>query len=182
MTTPAEQFWWLGPSVAGIAACLVLWFNWGQHKVRNLRMLKPCRVDLVGPGNTKVRELHAPPNAEFSVQLRVWPVLKYQQHTIAFGFIGHPDKKPVPLKAVNEFIKIGKRREQSPETNENHMLDIHDHYQIREDRHLSPPNNYTYGFLVRTREPGTYPILLEMITDSGEGRPRNSLWLTVDPR
>src|ERR1700730_12309386 len=185
MTTPAEQFWWLAPSMAGIAACLVIWFNWGQHKVRSFRMKRPFRLELVKRGETDVEmvnALHAPPDAELSIQLRIWPLLQYEHHEIIFGFQGDPARRPLPKKVLNEFIKIGKRREQTPDTNENHSIDEHDNYHIREDRRLSYPNNYTYGFVVQTREPGVYPILFEVITDCGEGIPKKGAFLTVDPR
>lgn len=179
MATPAEQYWWLGPSLAGIAAILVVWFNWGQHQFRRLKMKSPYRVELVGPDGM-VQELHAKANSEVSVQLRIWPHLSYQHHEIVFGFIGDQTTKPVPLKTINEFIKIGLRREQSPETNENHAIDMSDNYHIREDRHVSLPNNYSYGFVVKTRATGVFPIRFELITDGGESCPHNSLYLTVD--
>src|SRR5258708_4771751 len=97
-------------------------------------MRQPCRVDLVGPGDKMVNELHSRPDSKISVQLRIWPDLKYQQHEIIFGFIGDKATKPIPQKVLNEFIKIGRRREQSPENNENHILDANDNYHIREDR------------------------------------------------
>jgi hypothetical protein len=185
VATPAESYWWLAPVISGIAVFLAVWFNWGKDWRRSRRMKRPFRLDLVRPpGKTPadmVNELHAPPNSEFSIQLRVWPLLPFEIHEIVFGFYGEQDQRPVPKHASNEFVKIGKRREQHPEIDEGHSLDRSDNYHIREDRHFSNPNNYTYGFIVQTREPGVYPIRFEMITDCGYAFPVKGAFLTVDP-
>jgi hypothetical protein len=186
MSTASDEFWFLAPVLSVVTIGLIIWFNLGQHKVRYRRMKKPFRLDMVRPPGTTpadmVNDLHAPPDSEFSIQLRVWPLLEFERHEIIFGFLGDPETKPIPRRALNEFIKVGRRREESPETNENNVIDHNDNYHIRESRHLSNPNNYTHGFVVQTREPGTYPIRFEMITDCGEGLPVKGIFLTVDSR
>ena len=88
VSTPAEKFWWLAPTVAGIAACLVVWFNWGQHKVRSWRMRRPFKAYLtVAPQSSAgmLTELHVPPNREVEVQFRMYPRLHHKQFHFVFG-------------------------------------------------------------------------------------------------
>jgi hypothetical protein len=182
MATSAEEFWYLGPVISAIAACLIVWFNWGQHALRSHKMKRPFRLDIVGQPGRMVKELHAPPDSECSIQFRIWPLLNFEQHEMIFGFIGDREKSPIPQKVLNEFIKLGRGREQSPDVNEKHSIDNSDNYHIKETRILTMPNNYTCGFIVKTRDPGVYPIRFEMITDSGESFPVSSVFLIVDPR
>jgi hypothetical protein len=186
MGKPGEDYWWLAPVISGIAVLLAVWFNWGKDWHRRRRMRKPFRLELVRPPGTSqddmVRELLAPPDSEFSIQLRVWPLLEFDIHEIVFGFVGDQDRRPVPQRAFNEFIKIGTRRKQVPGVDDGHLIDYSDNYHIREDRAFSKPNNYTYGFLVQTREPGLYPIRFEIITDCGEALPVRGVFLSVEPR
>ena len=182
----SEDFWWWGGAASTVAAGLVIWVNWCRPYLRERRMRRPFRVLMVRPpGETEsdmVNELTAPPDAELSIQLRIDPRLHYEQQDIVFGFVGDKDRRPVPIRALNEFIKAGKRRDQSPENSDNHFLDENDNYHIREQRFLTKSNCYRYGYLVQTREPGCYPIRLEVVTECGEGLPVNGLFLIVEAR
>jgi hypothetical protein len=129
-----------------------------------------------------VNELTAPPHSEFSIQLRIVPHETFEQYDIVFGFIGDPERRPVPLRGFNEFIKTGTRRERSPDNDDNHYIDESDNYHIRETRHLVMPNPYRYGYLVKTRAPGCYPIRLEVVTECGEGLPVKGVFLTVSEK
>jgi hypothetical protein len=186
VTTPAERYWWLAPSVAAIAACLVFWVNWCRPYLREQRMKRPFRALMVGPprpiGDRMVNELTAPPDSEFSIQMSIVPRIDYEQHDVVFGFFGDQEHRPIPIRGFNEFIKTGKRRDQSPENNENHFIDENDNYHIRETRTLTKGNAYRAGYLVQTREPGCYPIRLEVITECGDGCSMNGLFLIVEPR
>jgi hypothetical protein len=184
MTTPAERYWWLAPSVAGFAALLVIWFNWGQHKIRAWRLRRPFNVHLTTAekGSEVFYEMHWPKDSEVLIQLRIKPRLHFTRHELIFGFLGDRSSRPVPIKAVNTFVKRGVRREQSPEENEQHVLDHNDNYHIAEKREWTRPNTYTVGFLVQTRRPGRYPMRLELITDGGESIPVEELVLIVEDR
>jgi hypothetical protein len=181
----AEKYWWLGPLLAGVAACLVIWFNWGQHRVRMLRIRRPFDAFLtIAPEaqGSECHELHVPPNADVFLQLRLHPRFPYKQLEFVFGFEGAKDSRPRALKVVNTFIKKGKRREQSPDDNESHYIDLNDNYHIRETAERTKPNCHAQGFLVRTKDPGRYPIRLEIITDCGESFPKRELFLIVEDR
>lgn len=185
--TLAEQFWWVAPSVATFAALLIIWFNWGQHKVRALRMKRGFDAFLTlfpeKGRETWCHELHVPPNTTIAIQLRIVPRLSFKQFLFVFGFgDGDKDSRPLPKRVLNKFIKVGMRREQSPETNENHHIDYVDNYHIREQMERVVPNTYAYGFEVQTRAPGRYPAYLRIITDCGEARPRHPLVLVVETR
>jgi hypothetical protein len=183
MTTPAERYWWLAPTVAGFAALLVIWFNWGQHRIRSWRMRRAFNVHLTtAEGKEVFYEMHWPRDSEVLMQLRIKPRLHFTRHELVFGFLGDPSSRPVPIRSVNTFVKRGIRREQGPEENEKHILDHNDNYHIAETREWTRPNTYALGFLVQTRKPGRYPIRLELITDAGESKPVERLVLIVEDR
>jgi hypothetical protein len=87
-----------------------------------------------------------------------------------FGFDGDASKRPMPQSVFNAFIKKGINREQNPEKNTNHYIDAHNHYHIVQTVDRSPPNVQALGFVVQTRDPGRYPVVLEIITDCGEAK------------
>jgi hypothetical protein len=186
LMSAAEKFWWLAPSVAGFAAILVIWFNWGQHKIRAFRARRPFEAFLtIAPEKGRdswCHELHVPPNTEIAIQLRIRPRLHYRQLSFAIGFGGIEADRPRPIKVLNTFIKEGLRREQSPADNENHYIDYNNWYHIRDEVERIRPNFYAYGFLVQTKKPGRYPVLVEIITDCGEGKPSKELHLIVEDR
>lgn len=181
--TMAETYWWLGPTIAAFAACLIVWFNYGRQRIRAYRMQWPFRAYLtVAPHRPDglLYELAVPPNQDVEIQLRIYPRFHYTQFLLIFGFQGDQTKRPQPLKVLNTFIKEGKRREQSPVTDENHYIDHSDNYHIRDRSERIHPNCYALGFMVRTRAPGRYPVCLETITDCGEGKPLTPLVLVVE--
>jgi len=182
----SERFWWLAPTLSAIAAILIIWFNWGRDQLRAWRMRRGIEVHLtVAPegGSTNWGyELHVPPEAELSIQLRLKPRFDYQQHTVIFGFRGKPDEKPEPISYLNTFIRRGLRREQSPDTHDNQFVDYNGSYHLRDERPLVNTTHYSYGFVVRTKKPGRYPIVFIAITDCGEAVPTNELFLTVEER
>jgi hypothetical protein len=183
--TTAEKFWWVAPTISGLAFVAIVWFQWGQHRVRALRSRRPFRADMTiapqTPGS-ECRELHVPPHREISLQLRLRPALHYRQLEFVFGFWGDPLRRPLPVRVLNEFVKIGMTREQSPDTNSAHYIDHSDRYHIREALDRTNPNVYTQGFIIQTRDPRRFPVLLEIITDLGEAKPKRELVLIVEER
>jgi hypothetical protein len=127
-------------------------------------------------------ELHVPPHKEVSLQFRLRPTLHYRQLEFVFGFWGNAASRPVPIRVFNEFVKVGMSREQSPETNSNHYVDQNDRYHIREIVERTRPNVYTQGFIIQTKDPGRYPVHLEIITNSGEAKPKQELVIIVEER
>jgi hypothetical protein len=184
--TNAEKYWWLGPLIAGIAACLVIWFNWGQYRVRRWRLRNAFDAFLaVVPEKGeegRLTELAVPAHSEFAIQLRIRPKFNFRQNNFMFGFDGDPSKKPRPLMVLNTFIKEGSGREQSPGNNERHHLDYGDYYHIEGERERISPTFYAMGFVVQTREPGTHPVRIEINTGFGEAKTKQKLLLIVEGR
>jgi hypothetical protein len=87
-----------------------------------------------------------------------------------------------PLSVRNAFIKDGLTREQSPKTSSSHYIDHGDCYHIKEAVERTKPNYYNYGFIVKTKTPGRYPVILEAVTDCGEAKPKEGLTLIVEER
>jgi hypothetical protein len=177
----AQQFWWIAPTISFFALLAIVWFNWGQHRYRAHRQ-RTAGFDVFmsyGPDGTEVRELTLPANSEVMVQLRIKPAIQYRQIEIVFGCRGSDIGRPVPLRVLNRFIKFGVNREQSPQTHSNNYIDKDDHYHIKETVDRSPPHVQALEFVVRTGRAGAYPVLFEVITDSGEAKSAKGLYLTV---
>jgi hypothetical protein len=178
----AQQFWWIAPAISFCALFAIIWFNWGQYRYRAHRQRTAgLNVFLAyDPDETnEVGELRLPANSEVMVQLRIRPTIQYRQIEIVFGCHGKDITRPVPLRVLNRFIKQGVNREQSPKTHSNHYIDKDDHYHIKETVDRSPPHTQALEFVVRTGSAGTYPILFEIVTDSGEAKAAKGLYLTV---
>lgn len=179
--TAAEEFWWLGPSIAFCAFAAILWFNWGQHKVRVLRLRRPFVASIAhGPDESHEYCLIAvPAHSEVLIQLRIRPIVAYRQLELVFGFTGDRLRRPVPLRVRNTFIKTGINREISPKDHPNHYVDHDDKYHINTPVERSPPTTYVVGFVIQTNEPGNFPVLLDIVTDCGEAKPRGGLGFIV---
>ena len=184
--TASQQFRWIAPALTGVTIALLLWFNWGKNHWRTWRMKKGFEAHLTIAAEKKEKgwchELYVPPYREVSIQIRVQPRFNYTQHRLIFGFSGDPSEKPEPLSVQNTFIVKGKRREQSPDTDENHSIDYNGSYHIQETREIVKPTTYAYGFIVRTRKPGRYPVVLILLTDCGEAVPNTDLFMVVEER
>jgi len=181
----ADKYWWIAPTLSGLALLAIIWFQWGQHVVRSYRTRRPFHADMsmapATPGSY-CRELHVPPNTKVSLQLRLRPTLHYKQTDFIFGFHGLAKDRPQPLSVRNEFIKDRLTREQSPGKNPSHYIDHGDCYHIKEAVERTKPNYYNYGFIVETKTPGRYSVILEVVTDCGEAKPKEELTLIVEER
>ncbi len=189
--TDAQQYWWLAPLISFCAFVVsllalgaIVWFNWGQHRVRAIKLKRPFNAFLTyGPSDPyEYWDLHVPAHSKVMVQVRIRPRMQYRQTEIVFGFNGDPVTRPVPLQVLNRFIKKGMNRKQDPDTTPNHYIDNDNHYHIVTTVDRSPPNTQALEFIVQTKKPGHYPVLLEVITDSGEAKPKNDLDITVVER
>jgi hypothetical protein len=127
-------------------------------------------------------EMHWRKDSKVIVNLRLKPHLNFTRYELIFGFDGDESSRPVPIKAVNTFIKIGNRREQSPGKTDGHGIDYRDHYHIKETVETTKGNVYSLGFEIKTRKPGRYPIHLEMITDGGHSEFPERLYFVVEDR
>lgn len=174
-----QEYGWV---ISAAALAAIIWFQSGQHQVRAFRLKRAFHATLSPGTDGKIEALSmsVPAHSErVVVQLRIRPRLTYRQVEILFGFDGDPDKRPLPVGVFNAFIKHGFNREQDPEKNTNHYIDHHNHYHIVQTVDRSPPNTQALGFIVDTREAGRYPVVLEIITESGEAKPYTKLYLTV---
>jgi hypothetical protein len=88
----------------------------------------------------------------------------------------------IPAFTTSNFTLFLELREVSPANNQNHFIDENDNYHINETGDRIYPNCYAQGFLIQTRNPGRYPVRLEVITDCGEGIPTEKLYIIVEER
>ena len=169
----------VGLSLATLGS--VLWFNWGQHRVRRWRMKRP--FDLYFGGDTRAEWAHearVPPREDVLVDLRLEPRLNYKELEVLFGFEGDPNTRPLPIRVHNQFVKVGKMKFQKPGVEPGHYIDTKDAYHIQRPRDRTVGETWAIGFVVRTRAPGRYPVRFLLTSDGGEGRPRTPLTLIVE--
>jgi hypothetical protein len=180
--TAAQHYWWLAPVISALALAAIVWFQWGQHRVRAFRLKSPFTVLLSHTSDSpdEVQNLHIPAHTnEVFIHLRIRPRVQYRQTEILFGFDGDRERRPLPQSILNTFIKKGFNRVQNPDKDTNHYIDQDNHYHIVTTADRSPPNVQALGFVVQTREPGRYPVVLEIITDCGEAKPYFRVYVTV---
>jgi hypothetical protein len=182
--TSGQQFWWLAPLIAGVGVISIVWFNYGERKLREWRMRKPYSVcfKLGQSGDAPTaQELTVPANSEVQIDLRLRSPLQYVEHEIVASFDGRENERPQFKRVSQPFVKVGLLKNRSPEKDEGHYIDYNDSYHIktRTDRIADEP--FTLGFLVQTRNPGRYPIEILATTDAGKARPKNKPVLIVEP-
>jgi hypothetical protein len=179
--TAAQTYWWLAPLISFLALVAVIWFQWGQHQARKYRLKRGFNAFLAyGPAAPDEQlDLRLPANSKVMVQIRIRPRMAYRQIELVFGCRGPEETRPVPLRVLNRFIKVGASRQQSPATHPNNYIDHGDHYHIGGTVDRAPPHTYALEFVMQTKGPGRYPVLLEIITESGEAKPKKELYLTV---
>jgi hypothetical protein len=159
----------------------VVWFGWGQHRVRAVKLKRPFDAYLCySPDDAdEFWDLHVPANSHVMVQVRIRPTIAYRQAEIIFGFYGDREKRPRPWRVLNRFIQIGINRQQDPYKNPTNYIDNDNHYHIVTTADRSPGNTQTVEFVVETKQAGKFPVLLGVITDSSEAMARNDLHITV---
>src|SRR5450432_1218239 len=87
-----------------VSILLIVWFNWGQHRVRRWRLKKP--YDLWFNGETRgkwTRELSIRAYSEVHIELRLEPLLNYKEFEVVFGFEGPEGDRPRPVRVENRF-------------------------------------------------------------------------------
>ena len=80
----------------------------------------------------------------------------------------------------SNFVRRGLNAERSPEDTEGHYTDYHGRYHIKERVDRTKGNTYALGFVLKTKEPGAFPVKVIAMTDDGEGNTKSQLTLRVE--
>jgi len=176
-----QEVWWLAPLISFLALVAVVWFQWGQYRIRAIRLRRPFNAVLTHGADKadEFWELHVPAYSEVRIQVRIRPRTAYKQLEMVFGFFGDTSKRPEPRRVLNTFIKRGVNREPSVDSNPNHYIDQDGHYHITTPTDSTPEHTYVMEYVVQTREPGRYPVLLKIATECGEANPYSDLFVRV---
>jgi len=179
--TASQEFWWLAPLISFLGLLAVVWFGWGQHRLKAFRLRRPFDAVLAHGADKpdEFVEMHVPAHSQVMVQVRIRPRTSYKQLQMVFGFWGETSKRPEPLRVLNTFIKKGVNREPSVETNPDHYIDADGYYHITTPTERTPEHTYVMEYVVQTREPGRYNVLLKIATECGEANPRSGLVVRV---
>jgi len=172
----------IGLSVAVLA--LLFWVNFGRNWLRHYRMRRPFDIyfKLGGaadaPTGTEARlSAHS---SEEQLDIRIAPKLHFVQNEIIVGIKGDSERRPRLKEMNNLFVKEGKGAGGSPAQRESHYIDYDDNYHIKERVDRTKGNKYALGFIVETRDPGTYDLSVSAMTDDGEGKASNLLTIRVE--
>jgi hypothetical protein len=153
---------------------------------RYFRAKRPLRVHFLAPSIDKVpedssreidylildekehylKELVVPSNRELYIQIMLQAKLAFNQHQIAVRFENPDGLKQPPLVDHYKlhFVRLGER-EKFPGRDVGHWLDYHDVYHITEERPRTSGQEFTYGFIIKTREPGIFPFVVSILFD-----------------
>lgn len=177
------EYWWIGLVVATATLAIVGWVNIVTPLSRRIKMRRPYDVSLtLAPEKGRqgwLQEIHLPPDTETCVQLRMTSRLKFTQHELLFGILG--EGAPEIVKYRDDFVRGGLRAERSPETADSHYFDSKGAYHIQEDRPRVLGGLSTYGFVIKTKAPGIFPVRVGVITDSGDWETK-ALRIVVETR
>jgi hypothetical protein len=157
--TASQVFWWLAPLIS-FCTLAVIWFNWGRHRIRALRLRRPFNAVLAHDADKpdEYWEIHVPAQSEVMVQVRIRPRTAYKQLEMVFGFFGDVSKRPEPRRVLNTFIKRGVNREPSVDSNPNHYIDQDGYYHITTPTDRTPEHTYVMGYIVQPKEPVGIPF------------------------
>ena len=108
-----------------------------------------------------LQDIVVPSHSKLILEILFKPKLHFQIEELIIGFDGMGDRQRWPKieKFVNRFVIRGKRQEGSPETNDDHYIDHHFHYHIKESRNFTIGTDHTAGFAIETRDPDLYSII-----------------------
>jgi hypothetical protein len=126
-----------------------------------------------------LKEINLRPNSEIIVDFVVDIKTSISITEISIECQGEIEKKPYAIRYFNRFIEVGNEREISPgEGNNRHYIDKHKVYHARGDK-TYPPARIAIAFVIKTREPGIYPVVLEFVGEEVLGSVGN-LYITVE--
>ncbi len=125
----------------------------------------------------KVKEITLLPHSEVGVDMILECKVAFAHNEIAVGFLGNDAAKPYAKEYFNRFIEVGDGQRVVPgdEKDRNtHYIDKHKFYHVRgaQAQTRSLGSVIAAGFTIVTREPGLYPVRIDLPGDEIEG----SIW------
>ncbi len=135
------------------------------------------RIDDSGKGPPEER---VKPDSTVHIQVNREIKVTHLEHELIVGFDGDSESKPRIVSVENRFVKLGRIRACSPDTTDEHYIDVKDNYHIKRDQQLVRDNTYSSGFFVEIGAPGRYPMNIRSIHDTGEGKSKQQLVLIVE--
>jgi hypothetical protein len=175
----------IGLGIPALALVSLWWFNWGRPKFRKTKLNRGGGFSLRfqekmnDPEDKWKSEVWLPAGSEVDIQLRAKARMAFKQKAIKFGFEGAEGERPKPEEYFNTFVKVG-RASMSPQTDPTtHYIDKKDCYNINKERTWSADDVVSYGFKVKTQQPGRYPVKFVVTTEEGDAFPDAPLFVNV---
>jgi hypothetical protein len=172
-----------GTGISLITLAVILWVNFGRPAVNRHRKKFPFRVAFrVSHEDGSIERpdvLTVPAYSEVKIEINRWIEVAYEERMFSVRFEGEKGKRPDILSFESQFIERGLRKRGSPETDRDHCVTVKGAYQIRRNEKLTPDDVRVAGFVIRTHQPGRYPVHVIAETDAGDGEPTNGIILIV---
>jgi hypothetical protein len=126
-----------------------------------------------------LKELTLPSNSEITVDFVIDFSTPISYSELSIECQGPVETKPYGIRYFNRFVEDGQEIEISPNTpGSQHYRDKHKVYHAKGDRTF-PPTRIAVAFVIKTRDPGTYPVIFGLIGSEVIGTIGN-LFITVE--
>src|SRR5260221_2920418 len=174
----------VSPGLSAVVLAILIWVQFVRPWWRRKTLLTPGTIRFIITSRNRrilpyasqddrehfVNEMIVPSNSEIPIELTFTPSLHFSSTELIFGFIGENlEEKPHVENYFTPFIIRGTMREGSPENNDNHYVDHHQHYHIKATRSYSVGTDFAFGFIVKTHNPGIYDAQITFSGDEAEG-------------
>jgi hypothetical protein len=140
----------------------------------------PCDYASQDADEHLLKELTLPSNSEMTVDFVIDLTTPINISEINIECRGETMKKPYAIRYFNRFIEVGDDREVSPGKGNRHYIDKHKVYHARGDKSY-PPTRIAHAFVIKTGEPGVYPVMLGFVGDEVIGS-ISDLFITVEDK
>ena len=127
----------------------------------------------------QVRELALPPNFTAEIEIGYRPRLAFREEKLIVGCEGDEACKPIVLGYLNKLVREGKSRWDPGQ--DGHMLDRHGFYHLPRNEARSARLHCIVGFILQSRNPGTYRFKLAFVTAEGVGEARLTIHVLDKP-
>ncbi|MCP4409274.1 MAG: hypothetical protein GY807_16280 [Gammaproteobacteria bacterium] len=163
-------------------ASMIAWINFVRPWLRNRKLKKPFEIRFKDGSNRdspETDELSVAANSEVKINFRIRPNVHHVVHELILNIQGPSDEKPLVRSFINTFVREGKATA-SPETDDSHYIDYNHNYHMMRHREYTKGNSYAVGYVIKTRNPGQYPVLFKAMTEGGDSESKNQLTLIVE--
>jgi len=183
LSIPMDNYQWVGWILSGLILAIVLANQVLIPLIWRARM-KLCpytlhfRKDIRSGGD--LSELRVPAHSHVTIHFNQKTRTKHYEYRTRLGFHGPEEERPDILEYVNDFVKRGQIKNSDPDTSDTDWIDANNRYTKNTGVSRFRGYNRVFGYTLRTKGPGVFPINFATVTEAGEARPCSKLTLIVE--